>query len=56
MGSVGSTRVNVEGNAELPKRIADELVVLVNYLLGRNALFAGSQRDGNAVFVGAAHE
>ncbi len=50
------SRIDVEGNAEIGERFLDDVVVLVYDILGGASLLAGRDRDGHAVFVGAAHE
>ena len=47
-------RIDVERHAEPLERALDELVVAIDDLLGRDALLAGLDGDGHAVFVGAA--
>ncbi len=47
--------VDVERDAELLERFLVELVVAVNDHLGGDALLAGLEGDGYAVFVGAAY-
>ena len=56
MGLGGGAGVYVKADAELGKRVLDELVIAVADVLGRAALLAGAERDGHAVLVAAAYE
>ena len=47
-------RIDVERHAQTAERAFDDLVVAVDDLLGRNALLAGLDGDGHAVFVRSA--
>ena len=52
----GGAAVDVERDAEVAERLADDLVVAVHDILGRAALFLGADGDGHAVLVAAADE
>ena len=47
-------RIHVERDAEVLETLLDERVVAVHHVLRRDALLPGANRDGHAVFVGAA--
>ena len=48
--------IYIERDAELLKRVLDQLMVAVHHVLRRDALLAGPDGDGHAVFVRTADE
>ena len=48
--------IDVERDTELLERALDERVVTVNHLLGSDALFAGTDGDGHAMFIATANK
>ena len=52
----GRARVDVERDAQTLKRLLDDIVVAVAYVLRRHTFFLGLDGDGHAVLVAAAYE
>ena len=51
----GCARIYVKRHTEVFERLFDDCVVAVDDLLGGDALFAGTQGNGDTMFVGAAY-
>ena len=55
VGFARRATVDVERDAEIRKTLFDEFVVAIDHILRRDALFSGTNRDGNAVFIASAN-
>ena len=56
MSVAGSAAIHIKTDAEAFKRLFDEVVIAVHYLLGGDALLACADSHGHTVLVAAAYE